>query len=309
MIRLEVVPSSESLKPKPNQHYYLYQPLRWRGWENHPFTLAGWEKIENDRPLISNTKFSPTDISTISDDASIASDFSSNSRSMLTNSTKSQYQGRYKFLFHIRPFTGWTKRLRDECIKHPSGPLKTRILLEGPYGETAPLHNFENIVLLAGGTGIAGALPYLQEHIARLAQGTTVTHSITLIWATRQEAMIHDLAKRELAMVLKRDDTKTSFYVTSSRKSGRIAGNIYDTFEDTENDLSAKLDVSYGRPDVRGKVLEVMLEVKEADSQDSRVAVLVCGPAAMADEARSAVHAALKSGMRGVEYIEESFGW
>ncbi|ELR05479.1 hypothetical protein VC83_07147 [Pseudogymnoascus destructans] len=312
LIRLEVVPGSESLKPKPNQHYYLYQPLKWRGWENHPFTLAGWETIECDKPNISNIEFLPTTKTSTDDDflpASASLDSSSNSESVLTNSAQSQPQGRYKFLFYIRPSTGWTKRLRDECIKNPSGPLETRVLLEGPYGETTPLHHFENIVLLAGGTGIAGALPYLNEHIARLAQGTTVTHSITLVWAAKQAAMLHDLAARELAAVLKREDIKVSFHATSNRKFGRVGGNVNDTAKEVRDDLAVEVRVDYSRPDIRGKVLEVIQEVREAGSQGGRIAVLVCGPAGMADEARGAVHVALKSGMRGVEYIEESFGW
>ncbi|KFY04042.1 hypothetical protein V490_00012 [Pseudogymnoascus sp. VKM F-3557] len=311
LIRLEVVPGSESLKPKPNQHYYLYQPLKWRGWENHPFTLAGWETIDDGEPIISNTEPPPTTKTSTDDDVSPASaslDTSSNSGSGLTNSAQPQPQARYKFLFYIRPSTGWTKRLRDECIKHPSGPLETRVLLEGPYGETTPLHHFENIILLAGGTGIAGALPYLNEHIARLAQGTTVTHSITLVWAAKQAAMIHDLAVRELATVLKREDVKVTFHATSNRKFGRMGGNVNDTATEVKDDLAVEVRVNYGRPDVRGKVLEVVQEVREAGSQGGRIAVLVCGPAGMADEARGAVHVALKSGVR-VEYIEETFGW
>jgi ferric-chelate reductase len=67
------------------------------------------------------------------------------------------------------------------------------------------------------------------------------------------------------------------------------------------------MDVSYGRPDIKGKVLEVVDEVKEAGSQGGSIAVLVCGPAVMADEARRAVQLALKSGMCGIEYVEETF--
>lgn len=54
-----------------------------------------------------------------------------------------------------------------------------------------------------------------------------------------------------------------------------------------------------------------MASVQEAGDQRTRVrtAVLVCGPAEMADEARMAVHAVLKQGYRDVEYFEESFGW
>lgn len=45
VIRLEVIPGSRILSPQSGQHYFIYQPLRWRGWENHPFTLASWSEL------------------------------------------------------------------------------------------------------------------------------------------------------------------------------------------------------------------------------------------------------------------------
>jgi len=47
----------------------------------------------------------------------------------------------------------------------------------------------------------------------------------------------------------------------------------------------------------------------KAEMMGQRVAVLVCGPSAMADEARIAVHGVMKRGCFGIEYFEESFGW
>lgn len=32
IIRLEITPRSRKIDPKPGQYYYLYQPLRWRGY-------------------------------------------------------------------------------------------------------------------------------------------------------------------------------------------------------------------------------------------------------------------------------------
>ena len=42
LIRLEVLAPSPKIKPAPGQYYYLYQPMTWRGWENHPFSLGAW---------------------------------------------------------------------------------------------------------------------------------------------------------------------------------------------------------------------------------------------------------------------------
>lgn len=59
-----------------------------------------------------------------------------------------------------------------------------------------------------------------------------------------------------------------------------------------------------GRPAVR----EVVEEVAGEAGQE-RLAVVACGPARMADEARKACVEMLGRGYRGVEYFEESFKW
>ena len=42
LIKVELSPASSMLKPAPGQHYYLYQPVSLKGWENHPFTLGAY---------------------------------------------------------------------------------------------------------------------------------------------------------------------------------------------------------------------------------------------------------------------------
>jgi predicted ferric reductase len=45
------VKSSVTLSPKPGTHYFLYSPLSITPWENHPFTLASWNKDSNGTTL------------------------------------------------------------------------------------------------------------------------------------------------------------------------------------------------------------------------------------------------------------------
>lgn len=64
--------------------------------------------------------------------------------------------------------------------------------------------------------------------------------------------------------------------------------------------------VRHERPDVTGIVAEA---AREATEGGARTVVFVCGPAAMADEARAAVHAEMKKGCRRIEYVEDCFRW
>jgi hypothetical protein len=58
------------------------------------------------------------------------------------------------------------------------------------------------------------------------------------------------------------------------------------------------------RPDVYSAVEEAA-----RDAGQSSLAVVACGPAGMADQARGACVQMLEKGHKGVEYFEESFKW
>jgi ferric-chelate reductase len=325
VIRLEVIPGSTFFKPRPGQHYYMYQPLSWKGYENHPLTLGAWSSVfDNDAyqlPSVStHTTKKGIEVST----TAISSGSASSSSRQEHNETVPA--GGLRLTFWIRPYKGWTRRLRNECMKASDGVVvRSNILIEGPYGETTPMHNYEIVILIAGGTGISAVVPYIQEHIHRSAPQkkdgkaafSTRTRRIDLVWTSRQAAYINDVASRELLPALARDDIHPSFFYT--QKSGSDV-----TLPDTvvaqislvdDNGFgptlprNAEIEIEHGRPDIKSTILDVARSNKAEGSAAGRIAILVCGPAGMADEARAAVHVAMKEGCRSIEYIEEAFGW
>lgn len=320
-IRLEVVAKTRVLRPGPGQHYFLYQPLKWKGWENHPFTLASWDMPQ---PLDNSTS-KPTqqpddlDVKQKKDFGSISSKSSNDTLHPDDSSPVEMHQAiatertdACRLVFLIRPFNGWTRRLRDDCLKSSSRSFQPKILVEGPYGGRSPLHLYENVVLIVGGTGISGAIPYLQDHVRRVKSSSTNdknsvtrTRKITLVWATKQSAMIYDIAARELQPILERDDIEVSFHATSSKFSPRSSDT--DSPEKTQSE-KAVFSILQGRPDVNDIILRVADDIRGAGPFGGKVAVLTCGPAAMADAARATIHHILKDGKGLIEYFEETFG-
>ncbi|KAK2798400.1 hypothetical protein FQN50_008840 [Emmonsiellopsis sp. PD_5] len=332
IIRLEITPGSRDLQLKPGQHYYIYQPLRLFGYESHPFTVGSWSPVTSDE--------------------------------YTTDAT-----GTNKFVFWIRPFDGWTKQLRSDCLKAPKQTLTTSFLIEGPYGLPIELHTFENVILIAGGTGIAAALPHIEEQIRRTAPlsevapedlnvpllsssssssfssatlmppstsptatstatktldtaNPTKTTNLTLLWAARQESFIHELAQRELGPALGREDISAHFYCTSQHRRRRNVNEhtallSSSSFEprgggcEYYDNRTFPVNIQHGRPDIKHLIRTAVYDIGNYAKCPGvgRTAILVCGPAEMADEARVAVHTVLKEGYQGVEYFEESFGW
>ena len=158
-------------------------------------------------------------------------------------------------------------------------------------------------MFIVGGTGISGALPYLQDHVVRTAARppTTRMRDITLLWTAKQSAMICDIATLELRPLLGRQDVHFGFHAAS--RGGPLA---IDDFEKPPI-VSTELKVSFGRPNVRDAVPKVIEDVSAAGLADGRIAILACGSAALVDEARAAVRTALKRGKWLVEYFEETF--
>ncbi|PWY91698.1 FRE family ferric-chelate reductase [Aspergillus sclerotioniger CBS 115572] len=302
VIRLELTPGSSMIRPTPGDFYYLYQPFRLTGWESHPFTLGYWSY--ETRYQTSSQPRSSKDHSVDVSQVPLLSDSSNTSDEMQLK--QSDQQG-LRFVFWIRPYDGWTRSLRQQCTQSPDLTINTTILLEGPYGNPFPLWSYESVLLIAGGTGIAAVVPYIQGHLLRSStdsdQPTTTmqTREMHLIWTTRQSSFIHQVASRELAPALTRDDFRASFYTTGSKFSPAES-----TGNHSAGGIENKVETLEGRPDLESLILD---HAEEAQLSESPAAVLVCGPAALADEARAAVHLAMRRGYRRIRYVEESFTW
>ncbi|PLN83898.1 FRE family ferric-chelate reductase [Aspergillus taichungensis] len=299
VIRLEIVPGSPLLRPHAGQYYYIYQPLRLKGWENHPFTLGAWSyTAELPAPVAQDNPIA--DVSRVP---------------LLVDGASCQYQEesrddqpKLRLIFWIRPFDGWTRHLRQQCLRRPSRTIAPDILLEGPYGHEFPLWNHESVLFIAGGTGIAAMVPYIQDHIARSSTGESATcvRDLHLVWTTRQAAFIRDLVTHELRPALARNDFHASFYSTSAPKDQRYGEENDPDFGPGGLPANKDLAITNGRPDLQTLIIT---HAHEARLSDSSAIVIICGPPAMADEARAAVHLAMRQGYRDLHYVEESFSW
>lgn len=294
VIRLEVTPGIAGLHVRPGDYYFLYQPLRLTGWENHPFTVGA---CVVDPPQVSGkprTSFEHSQLPLLSETVSGFGRYDATEGRTTGSSTP-------RLIFWIRPYDGWTQQLRQQCLRAANQPVHTRVLLEGPYGHSFPLWRYESVLMIVGGTGIAAAVPHLQDHLRRSAnrccdsrEEESRVRKIELVWTTRQSAFIHGLADRELKPILDRPDFQASFYATGSS----------DRFR--EDWAAPGYAVQVGRPHLRSLILSC---ASEASAAGMKLAILVCGPAGMAEEARAATHLAIRQGYQKIKFVEESFTW
>lgn len=300
VIRLEVTPGIPGLQVRPGDYYFLYQPLRFTGWENHPFTVGAWSYVL-DPPEAPLEVFGKPRNSLEHSQLPLLSETLPGRETYDATNGPFRESSIPKLTFWIRPYDGWTRQLRQQCLRASNQPVHPTILLEGPYGHSFPLWRYESVLMIVGGTGIAAAVPHLQDHLRRSANGWADTseeksrvRKIELAWTTRQSAFLHDLADRELKPLLGREDFRASLYATGSS----------DRFRQDWGALGYTVQV--GRPHLRSLILS---RASEASATGMKLAILVCGPAGMADEARAATHLAMGQGYQDIRYVEESFAW
>jgi predicted ferric reductase len=270
LVRMDVDGSRNWIKPQPGSYYYIHvlDDVLY-AHQNHPFTLA--YTTSSSRPPLSRTSSSE------SDSLLTPQPHTNNPPSSTCNSN---------LVFLIRPYDGFTSRLKSHCLLHPR---TLRVLIDGPYGNSEPLHLFPHTLFIVGGTGIAVPL----SHLSRLLSPSSTTQRVKIVWAVREHAFLASVL-RDFAGLLGDERVDMEVHVTQER----------EVLDEVLGEEVKSVRVLGRRPDVCGMVEEAAREARR-----ERLAVVACGPASMADAARAACVEVLGRGYGGVEYFEESFKW
>lgn len=233
--------------------------------------------------------------------------------------------------FLIGTKDGGTRRMRKMVNKAINGQADLRVLTEGPYGHTSPVHRFDNVLFIAGGSGITAALPYLHDLVSRLSVGKCVTKKATLVWVVKNSDYAADVLSKELSLSHGLNGLEIDIQIHITSKTGvaiplieeaeghALAYNdpsplpsrtIEKSLPSSSSKASLKETLLIGRPEMRA-VLQTSIS-KLVGSET--LAVLSCGPGNMMDDMRAAVVDAYgtgegKVGSSTLEYFEESFSW
>ncbi|WVF72580.1 hypothetical protein IAT40_007397 [Kwoniella sp. CBS 6097] len=114
--------------------------------------------------------------------------------------------------FLVAPQTGATKRWRKKVLKRKDRTDNVRILLEGPYGHTNPIEQFERVLLVAGGSGITSMLPYIYKlchHDKNERFDNITTRFVTLVWIVKDTKYAADVLHNELKEYINEIEEKT----------------------------------------------------------------------------------------------------
>ncbi|KAI4728724.1 hypothetical protein E4T49_03438 [Aureobasidium sp. EXF-10728] len=190
------------------------------------------------------------------------------------------------------------------------------LILEGPYGlSTLPntLLQYNRVLFIAGGVGATFVVPLYRTLLRDLSPspGSRRRQNVAFVWVVRDEA--------ETSWAVPEDEQerqgmqeRMTVYAT---RSGRVNDDEQKTNDADEgielerllpsgdiNDSTQKWRINPGRPDL-GQMLD---GVFSHTREDTKVAVLVCGPRSIADEVRRKTQKWV--GKRDVWLHVEAFG-
>ncbi|RYP91316.1 hypothetical protein DL770_002550 [Monosporascus sp. CRB-9-2] len=291
IVRLSVPCGTSLYRPGPGTFYYLHMLNDVRFWESHPFTVAYVRTLGDS----DTTKDTRQDCEVAEEETALLPRTTTNGNGPRSVSEQGGPQRAGSTMhFLIRPYDSSTRRLARIAAASWPGSASLRVIVEGPYGHTKPLHRFESVLFVAGGSGIVVPVSYLEALGGDAASRTRRVH---VVWAVREAAF---------ASSVLREDPRDSYdglvlsldvYVTRGEGGGGDAGRLAE--------VAKQFRVLRGRPYVRGEIEDAVRELGDRGS----LAVVACGPARMADDARKAVVGMLGRGRSRIEYFEESFNW
>lgn len=166
---------------RPGQYVYLRMP-GISVFENHPFTVA----------------------------------------SLCSEDFPSEYGEGYRDMVLVfRPFGGFTKKVLQKALEH--GPWHTyRAFVDGPYGGMQRrIEAFDDVVLIAGGSGITAIISQILSLIKKMRDGKAVTRRIHVIWALKRPETM-EWFKEELRICREYappESVQCQFYITAAKRN------------------------------------------------------------------------------------------
>ena len=141
--------------------------------------------------------------------------------SLCSDDFPSEYGEQYKDMALVfKPFGGFTRKMLNTALE--KGPLHTyRAFLDGPYGGMQrSLDSFDNVVLIAGGSGITALVSHVLDLVKRMRDGKAVTKKVQVVWAVKRLEAI-EWFKEELRICREYappESVECQFYVTATKR-------------------------------------------------------------------------------------------
>nr|XP_031857867.1 uncharacterized protein CI109_006739 [Kwoniella shandongensis]KAA5524939.1 hypothetical protein CI109_006739 [Kwoniella shandongensis] len=286
------------ITPKPGHYYYLYTPRSITPWENHPFTLASWEKGANGGTDL-HFLIAPHKGATRKLQKRIAQAESGVTMRILL-------EGPYGHTDALEPF--------DHVLLVAGGSGVTAIL---PYLFTIRQNNSHNSrIRHVTVVWVVKQANYAADVLARELAPTAKLAGLDVqinVYISREVGAKPQDVVNALPEHVESEHIVNILPASAPAGNGSPQSDHEEKFSDNDSKSSSD-EVSAALIPGRPEMAEVLRRAVRRLVGAERLAVVACGPGGMCDGLRSAIIATYGSGEGQVsgstiEYFEESFTW
>jgi predicted ferric reductase len=272
----------------PGCHIYVYFPTLSL-WMSHPFSVAWVDSTLQDKSF------------DISETPSLSLDSENDFKPIVKTS-------RTAVSCVIACRTGMTAALYRRARQSPTGTIRLKAFIEGPYGGLENMRSYGTVLLFAGGVGITHQLGHLRDLLGATGDSTCATRKVVLVWSVQSAEQLEWTRPwmDELLNMPRRDCEFTILRYVTRKVSER-----FQALEDmalkeatgivTVEEMEYQPSFCVGRPNV-AQVLN-----KQFKERVGAMCVGVCGPGGLADDVRSASRDLMEAG--NLDFWEEAFTW
>ena len=204
--------------------------------------------------------------------------------SLCSDDFPSQYGDSYRDMHLVfRPFGGFTRRVYNTAME--KGPWQTyRAFIDGPYGGmTREISSFDQVIFIAGGSGITAIASQLLDLIKKMRDGKAITRQVRVIWALKRPDTM-EWFKEELRICREfapLDSVHCSFFITASKRferevppsNSRPHSWLNDKVNGVLNDVASKRSSRIIMPDVTPHASDSDGEAMKREGEDEITAL------------------------------------
>lgn len=222
----------------------------------------------------------------------------------------------------LRTLNGPASKMLRRLTKLPKTDPPLQI--DGPYGNAARFpdfaHDYDRIVLIAGGVGATFILPLYRKIRAEIKKSEGSVNKVQMVWSMRSESeSLWAKPSFDAPLSTLTEDEGIEVYVTSLENPRQPVNGSIELLDLAQEAVDAAVSNGssngaangnsvLGKPGERRPDIKKIIDGAFKQGASERVAVIVCGPRGLGRAARKAVTPWVGKG-REIFWHEEAFGW
>jgi NAD(P)H-flavin reductase len=215
------------------------------------------------------------------------------------------FEGQGKIRMFSQAQNSITKSAWNYLRRHPHACAEVKVLIDGPYKVCYPLHNYQTIVLIAGGLGVSTAYGYATDIKRRFG----CRRKVIFTWLIADESPL-TWFREELQTLRSFGECEVQIYVNKYFLELDLEDGYFEKSDirpvslmsfSNSFDSVLPLNVSYERPSIERVVKQCV------SNTCGTTAFLACGPCILNDEVRCAVAENVERANSVIDYYEEPY--